>query len=79
MCPYEMNNFDYFMTLDLSLMLKLVQLYDPDYPMVVDLLYQMDLRRRKLILLACLIFFYLILLQVLRLVLMTIAHEQFLG
>jgi hypothetical protein len=56
-----------------------VQLYDLDYPMVIDPLCQMDLCRRKLILLARLIFFYIRLLQVLRLVLMTAACEQFLG
>jgi hypothetical protein len=62
-----MNGSDHFVTLDLSLTLNLVQLYDLDYPMVVDPLCQMDLYRRKLILLARLILFYIRLLQVLSL------------
>jgi hypothetical protein len=47
--------------------------------MVVDPICLMDLRYWKLILLARLIFFYIRLLQVLRLVLTTAACEQFLG
>jgi hypothetical protein len=50
-----------------------------DHLMVVDLICMMDLHRWKLIFLACLICFYIKLLQVLRFMLMTAAYEQFLG
>jgi hypothetical protein len=64
---------------DLCLTLNLVQLYDPDHPMVVDLICLMDLRHRKLILLARLIWVDIRLLQVLRLVLTNAACVVYLN
>jgi hypothetical protein len=64
---------------DLCLTLNLVQLYDPDEPMVVDLIFLMDLLHRRLILLAYLILVDIRLLQVLYLVLTNAAYVFYLN